>query len=83
MSENSLVAIICGLIAVINIIGMSYLGLVYKSLLGKIETICEDNTKAHQDMWKRIYGHQHEVECENSDCGKVKATDIVIPHGVS
>jgi hypothetical protein len=83
MSENSLVAIICALIALLNLIGMSYLGLIYRSLLSKIDTICEDNSKAHNDMWKRIYGHQHEIDCQSAECGKAKATDIIIPHGVA
>lgn len=83
MSESSWVAIICGLMALINLIGMAYIALIHKSLLNKIETLCVDNTAAHQDLWRRIYGHQHEIECESSECGKAKATDIIIPHCIS
>jgi calcineurin-like phosphoesterase len=80
MSESSWIAIICSLVAVINILGMAFMTLMNKSLLNKMDTICTENTKAHQDMWKRIYGHQHEVTCESPACKKAKAADILIPH---
>jgi hypothetical protein len=35
----------------------------------KINKICEENSKAHNDLWKRIYGHFH-----------TEKGDVVVPH---
>jgi 16S rRNA C1402 (ribose-2'-O) methylase RsmI len=80
MSESSWVAIICALVAIINILGMAYVTSTNKSILGKVDAICAENTKAHEDMWKRIYGHHHEVTCDSPACQKAKASDVIIPH---
>lgn len=77
MSENVWIALVGLLILIIQGLVCYYVS----SINNKIETVCEDNKSDHGDMWKRIYGHYHEVECDNSDCGKVRTGNVIIPHG--
>ena len=48
----------------------------FDELTKKITSVCESKTKEHDEMWERIYHHQHDVECSNSDCGRAKATSV-------
>ncbi len=34
-----------------------------------------------RDIWKRLYGHYHLVDCDNPDCKKLKTGDVIVPHG--
>jgi hypothetical protein len=33
-----------------------------------------------KDLWKRIYSHYHEIDCENPDCKKLKTGNVIVPH---
>ncbi|MFA5340422.1 MAG: hypothetical protein WC332_01470 [Clostridia bacterium] len=33
-----------------------------------------------KDLWKRVYNHYHEIDCENPDCKKLKTGNVVVPH---
>jgi hypothetical protein len=65
MSENLLIGIIGAALTIIN-------GLSFFILVG----IKSDTA----DLWKRLYNHYHEIECENKACAKVKTGNVVVPH---
>lgn len=33
-----------------------------------------------KDIWKRVYNHYHEIDCENPDCKKLKTGNVIVPH---
>lgn len=39
---------------------------------------CAENKRAHDDIWDRVNGHHHEVECNSEDCGKVRTGNVII-----
>lgn len=63
--ENVLVMVIGCLIAFLQ----ACILLIMNGMNKKIESLCVSNTKEHDSIWKRLYGHKH------SDCG-----DVVVPH---
>jgi flagellar biosynthesis protein FlhB len=32
-----------------------------------------------KDIWKRMYSHYHEIECNNPDCRPLRTGDVIIP----
>lgn len=37
--------------------------------------------KDHEEMWKRMNNHYHEVSCSNDDCKQLKTGNVIIPGG--
>lgn len=35
-----------------------------------------------KELWKRLYGHYHEIDCENPECKKLKTGNVIVPHEV-
>lgn len=35
-----------------------------------------------RELWKRLYGHYHEIDCENPDCQRIKTGNVIVPHEV-
>ena len=33
-----------------------------------------------KDLWKRVYGHYHEIECKNQDCTPIRTGNVIVPH---
>jgi hypothetical protein len=76
MTEQIWIGIVGFLLLIIQGLVAYYMS----SINDKIKSVCQDNKEAHQDMWKRIYGHYHEVDCKNDECGRVKTGNVIVPH---
>ena len=35
--------------------------------------------KHHEDVWKRIYAHYHEIDCRNPECTSRRTGFVVVP----
>lgn len=77
MSENLWIGLVGFLILIIQGLVAYYVS----SINDKIKTICAENKEDHKDIWSRVYGHYHEIECESAECGKVHTGNVIIPSG--
>ena len=34
-----------------------------------------------KDIWKRVYGHYHEIQCNNDACHNLKTGNVIVPGG--
>jgi hypothetical protein len=59
------VAIIGGILALINALILLTLNSIKQEI---------------KDVWKRVYNHYHEIDCENPDCKKLKTGNVIVPH---
>ena len=72
MSENMWIAIIG--IALTIIQGLSFF------ILTGIKSDQAEMKADQKDIWKRMYNHYHEIDCENPDCKKLKTGNVIVPH---
>lgn len=76
MTENLWVGLVGMLILVIQGLVAYYVS----SINEKIKSVCQDNKAAHDDLWKRIYGHYHEIHCQREECSRAKTGNVIVPH---
>ena len=64
-------------------IGVGFLqGIVIYVLSGikrDISSSREESKADVTDLWSRIYGHYHEIHCDNRDCTALKTGNVIIP----
>jgi len=65
MTENIIITAIGGVVALLQAL-----------MIFILAGIRNDN----KELWKRIYGHYHEIQCSNDECRTVKTGNVIVPH---
>ena len=48
-------------------------------ILSDIKSRQKEILKAQDDIWNRLYGHYHEIDCGNKECQKLHTGNVVVP----